>query len=628
MSEFDSKYSAKVLRIDLSSRKIWSDELEAATLRTLIGGYALGARYLYDEVPASVKWSEPENRLMFLGGVLSGTLIPGAGGLSVCTKGPMTGGAAASQAQGDFAAYLRRCGFLGVILQGACDDWSYLVIDEEGRVEFKDASHLLGQHTWDTPDLLAEEMGKKPREISVLSIGPAGENLVRWAAIVGNKGHVAPHNGVGAVMGSKKLKAVVVLRGKDKVPVKDVAKLRDVSERFMVPVKADKNGIRYYGTLNGVKGNYPTGNLPVKNYTTSLWDITDEQFEKFSGPYMNDNFESRRTRPCWACGNNHCTFMTITEGDYAGLDVEEPEYEQLSAFSANLGINDVGAATMLGNLVDRLGMDANEAGWICGLMMEAYDQGIFSSEELDGLDLSWGNVEGVKELLNRIARRQGIGDVLAEGVRIAVQELGRGTEEMGVYTLKGGTPRGHDHRARWGEMLDTVLSETAAHETSMLGNIDFEQFGLPPKLHPYDPEMIAEFEVKLRGGMQLEDSAVTCRFNTGVDVTLLSEAISAVTGWEFTREEGMEVGRRSVNVMRAFNIGNGLTAELEKPSQRYGSIPTDGPAQGQSIAPHFERMVQIYYSGMGWDEKGRPLPETLHALGLDQIAADLWKNAA
>jgi len=240
--------------------------------------------------------------------------------------------------------------------------------------------------------------------------------------------------------------------------------------------------------------------------------------------------------------------------------------------------------------------------------------------------MSWGNVEAARELLHKIAVREGIGDVLAEGVRRAVEKLGRGTEEIGIYTLKGGTPRGHDHRARWAEMLDTVLSESASHETSMLGSIDFEQFGLPSRLHPFDPDMMADFEVKLRGGMQLEDSAVTCRFNTGVNVSLLSEAIAAVTGWDFDREEGMEVGRRAVNVMRAFNIRNGLTADLERPSPRYGSTPKDGPAEDQNIAPHFEKMVQAYYEGMGWDAAGKPLPETLRALGLDKIASDLSES--
>lgn len=617
-------YDARVLRVDLSSGKVWIDELEPSTLRRYIGGYALGANYLYDEVPAEAEWSDPENRLMFLGGVLSGTLIPGSGGVTVCAKGPMTGGAAGTQAQGDFAAFLRRCGFLGVILSGASARWTYLLIDEDGEVQLRDAVHLVGKDTWDIVDALVADLGKKEREISVFSIGPAGENLVRWAGVVGNKGHAAMHNGIGAVMGSKRLKAVVVASGNTRVPVQDTRKLREISKRFMEPVKANKRGIHYYGTLNGVHNNYRAGNLPVKNYTTNVWDISEEQFETFSGPYLIEHFEPRRVRPCWACPNHHCMRMTITEGPYAGLVIEEPEYEQLSAFSANLGIDEVGSAAMLGNTVDRLGLDTNEAGWISGLVMECFDRGILTDEDTDGLHVTWGNAEAVRALLYRIARREGIGDVLAEGVRRAVEKIGRGAEEIGVYTLKGGTPRGHDHRARWSEMFDTVVSETGAHETSMFSGMNFEQFGLPAKLHPFDPDMIAEFEGQMRGGMQLEDSAVTCRFNTCVEVHLLTQAVSAVTGWDFGFDEGMAVGRRAIHTMRAFNIRSGLTSDMERPSTRYGSTPVDGPAEGQSIQPHFERMLRAYYERMGWDETGTPLPETLRAFGLEEVAEDLW----
>jgi aldehyde:ferredoxin oxidoreductase len=215
MTDTNQEYTAKVLKVDLTSGWFGTDELDAATLRKHIGGYALGAKYLYEEVPANVQWSDPENRLMILGGILAGTAMPGAGGVTVCAKGAMTGGAAATQAQGNFGTFIRRCGYLGVVVHGACKDWSYLYIDENGNAQLRDAGHLLGKDTWETVDAIAAELGKREQEISVLCIGPGGENLVRWAAIVGEKGHVAAHNGVGAVMGSKKLKAVVVVRGKE-----------------------------------------------------------------------------------------------------------------------------------------------------------------------------------------------------------------------------------------------------------------------------------------------------------------------------------------------------------------------------------------------------------------------------
>jgi aldehyde:ferredoxin oxidoreductase len=624
MSDVNQEYTAKVLKVDLSSGRFGVDELDAATLRKYIGGYALGAKYLYEEVPASAKWSDPENRLMFLPGVLTGTAMPGAGGVTVCAKGAMTGGAAATQAQGDFGAFLKRCGFLGVVLHGASNRWTYLVVDENGKAQLRDAEHLLGKDTWETVDAIVADLGKREREISVFCIGPGGENLVRWAAVIGDKGHVAAHNGVGAVMGSKKLKAVVAVRGKTSIPVKDAEKVREIGQKLMEPVKANQTGVHYYGTLAGVHRNYVAGTLPVKNYTTSVWDIPEEQYQKFTGPYIYEHFNAERDRPCWACSNRHCQAMTFPEGPYAGLEAEEPEYEQISAFSASLAINEVEPVVMLGNLADRLGLDVNETGWICSFVMECFDKGILTSKETDGLEVRWGDVQATRELILKIARREGIGDILAEGVRLASQEIGRGAQEIGIYTMKGAIPRGHDHRARWAEMFDTCVSESGALENSMLAGIDLTQFGLPAKVHPYDPDMLAQAESIMKGAMQLEDSAVTCRFNTNMNVVALSQAISAVTGWDFTFDEGMQVGRRAVHTMRAFNIRSGLTADMDRPSPRYGSTPVDGPAQGQSIAPHFEKMLQLYYQGMGWDETGKPLPETLRAFGLEKIVSDLW----
>ncbi len=621
--ESQDRYDAQVLRVDLSSREIVQEDVDEATLRRYVGGCAMGARYLYDEVPVGVEWSDPANRFMVFTGLLGGTRIAGSGGITVFAKGAMTGGAASTQAQGVFGAYLRLSGLMGLIFQGASETWSYLVIDENGNAELRDATHLLGKDTWETEDAIVSELGKTERDVSIISIGPAGENLVRWACVMGDKGHAAAHNGVGAVMGSKRLKAVAVVRARKAVPVKDVDRLRKIARAFIEPVIAAKGGIHYYGTLNNVHILHAVGSYPVKNYTTNVWDISEEDYEKFSGPYMHEHFEPTRPSPCWACPNRHCQMMTITEGPYAGMTVEEPEYEQMAAFSANLGINDVGAVMMLGNTIDRLGADTNEAGWVCSFAMECFERGILTSEDTDGLEITWGNAEAVRALLHKIAARQGIGDVLAEGVKRAAHKIGRGAEELGIYTLKGGTPRGHDHRARWTEMFDTSVSESGTMDNTPLA-ADLTQFGLPEKFDPFDPDMLAKLEGKMKGAMQFEDSLVTCRFNTRLDIRLLAEAVSSVTGWDFTFEEAMQVGRRAINTMRAFNIRNGITGDLDRPSSRYSSTPKDGPASGKSIAPHFEKMLQDYYQLMGWDETGKPLPETLLDLGLEKVAADLW----
>ena len=614
----------KILRVDLSRGVITPEPIDDAVLRKYIGGYALAAKYLYEEVPVDASWGALENRLMFLGGVLSGTPIPGSGGITISARGALTGGGAATQSQGVCGAYLKRCGFLGIVVEGAGAAWQYLLIRKDGTAQLLPADHLRGKDTWETVDVLTAELDRTEREISVLAIGPAGEQLVRWSGLVIDKGHAALHNGIGAVMGSKRLKAVVIERGTRPVPLHDRDTLTGLAKYIIDTVKIDKKGVHYFGTLDGVHRNYAGGQLPIRNYTTSVWDIAPEQFDKFSGPYMNEHFEPKRQRPCWACPNRHCQFMKITEGPYEGMVVEEPEYEQMSAFGPNLGIDDVTAVMMLSNLVDRLGLDVNEAGWTCSCLMELSERGIINADELDGLAMTWGNVESVRSLLVKIATRDGVGDMLAGGVKETVKAIGRGAADIGIYTLKGNTPRGHDHRGRWTEMFDTCISESGALESDIARRLDLTQFGLPQKLHPFDPDFVAKVEALTKGSMQLEDSVVTCRFHTRTDVRLLAKAIAAVTGWDFDFDEAMQVGRRAINTMRAFNIRSGITGELDRPSPRYGSTPTDGPAAGKSIAPHFAEMVQTYYRLMGWSDEGIPLPDTLKDLDLEEIARDLW----
>lgn len=622
----NDSYTARILNVDLTNSEISVEELDEQTLRKYLGGCSLGTHILYRDVTEVMEHTDPRNPLMIFTGVLGGTAIPGSGGITVSAKGGLTGGAASTQAQGAFGAFMRLTGYIGIVIRGACDDWSYLAIDEDGNAEIRSGTHLVGKDTWETVDALVEEFDVSEKNLSVASIGPAGEHLVRWSAVMVDKGHAAGHNGVGAVMGSKKLKAIAIPRSRSKVPVRDQKALADVARRVREPVIATDAGVHYYGTLNGVQNNYAMGNLPVRNYTTSVWDISDEQFEKFSGPWLHENFEPERGEVCWACSNAHCQTMTITEGPYAGDKSEEPEYEQLSAFSANLGITEIGSVFKLGNTVDRLGLDTNEAGWICSFVMECFEKKILTGVDTNGLEMYWGNAEATRQLLHMISMREGIGDRLAEGVKRVAADIGNGAEEIGVFTKKGGTPRGHDHRARWTELFDTVVSDSGALDNT-LAVADLTQFGLPEKIDPFDPDMLAQAEGKMKGAIQFEDSLVTCHFNTLSNIELLSEAVAAVTGWDFTPEEAMEVGRRAVNTMRAFNIRNGITGDLDAPSKRYGSTPIDGPAEGKAFMEGFGKMLQDYYELMGWDENGTPLPETLEKVGLPEAVAELWPDS-
>lgn len=599
-------YAGKFLRVDLTLEQLSDVFFDEETLRKFIGGTGIGIKILYEEVLPELNWSDPENRIIIASGPLGGTSIPGSGTISLVTKGALTNGATSVQANGFFGAFLKFSGYDGIIIQGAAKRWLYLHI-EDGKAELKDAKHLFGMNNYEVGDAVRQELGKKEREMSVLSIGPASENLVRFSGVYVDKGHSASHNGSGAVMGSKKLKAIAVARGKGKISVNDGERLRRVKTH---------GGIKTYGVTYRLYKE-AEGKLPIKNYTTSIWQINDEKAEKFSEKYIIENVESKPS-PCWACSCNHCNMMTIPEGPYKGLVVEEPEYEQMCAMGPVIGNKEAFSAFMLAKVCDELGIENNEAGWLVGWVMECYEKGYLTKEDLGGLEMEWGNVEAVKQLFYMIANRQGIGDLLAEGVMRASQKIGGEAAKCAIYTMKGNTPRTYDHRSVWGEMFDTVVSNTSTIEThpSVMAQ---------PALGP-GHAIEASTQVALtKGLMSIENSVGTCRFQTMMNATIISEAVSAVTGWDFTPEEAKTVGLRAVNMMRAYNIRCGIKKEHDYPSERYGSTPVDGPSKGISVMDCWDEMLVNYYTLMGWDvETGKPLPETLKNLGLEHIIKDIW----
>lgn len=620
-------YAGKILRVDLTSGKITEEKIDKETARKYIGGTCLGAKYLYEEVSPGIDWSDEANRLIIASGPLAGTRFPGSGTFSVVTKGALTNGAATSQANGFFGAFLRFSGFDGIILQGAIKRLSYLYI-HDGLAELKEATHLAGKDTWETEDIVKKELGKKDHEMSVYSIGPAGENLVRFAAITGDRGHVAGHNGVGAVMGSKKLKAIAVARGGSKIPMMDEEAFSGMAREVRQILETDPASRGYYlwGTLTGVTMLEKSGGLPIKNYLTNIYNISPEDLEKFGPEYIRGKFEPK-PHPCWACNMHHCHMLKIPDGPYAGLIVEEPEYEQFAACGPVIGVTDVASAIMLSHEVDILGLENNEAGWIIGFVMECYEKGILTKDDCGGLEMTWGNAEAARELLRRIATRQGLGDLLAEGVKRASERLGKEAPNIGIYTMKGNSPRGHDHRSAWLEMFDTSVSNTGTIETSRLVQRQF--LGLPKITDPttISPEDTVTDVALCKGSMQFEDSLGICRFTGRTDIPIYNRAIKAATGLELTLEDDMEIGRRAVHLLRAFNIRCGITAEMDAPSPRYGSTPVDGAFKGRNILPYWNDMRSKYYEMMGWDKKtGKPLPETLKKFGLEHVIPDLWEK--
>jgi aldehyde:ferredoxin oxidoreductase len=609
-------YLGRMLRVDLSKEKISIDELNQPFIEKWVGGAGFGAHYLYEEVAQGVEWSDPENRLIWTSGPLAGSGVYGAGTFNVAGKGPMTNLAGCSQAMGFFGAYLKFSGFDGIVFQGRAAHLVYLWI-KDGKAEIRDASHLAGKDVWETEDAIRKELGAKEKEVSVFGIGPAGENRVFYAAIVGDRGHLAAHNGLGAVMGSKNLKAVVVYRGKRNFKIKDPERLKESNEALFDFAKGF-GPFYQWGTGGGFSALYGIGCLPVKNYTTDIYP----KHEQMNGQYMRTHFEIR-SKPCYMCRIAHVKEVTVTEGPYRGFIGEEPEFELLAAWGPQIGNTDLGAVVMLSNEVDRLGLDCNEASWTIGWVMECYEKGVFSKKDLDGLEMNWGNVEAVRTMLNKISRREGIGDLLAQGVMRASQKIRGEAADWAIYTLKGCSPRSHDHRGgRWAELFDTCTTNTSTIESTWAG-VHTQMVDLPTITDPFSHEEMSTMNAKYNGIRMFDDCLGTCRI-ASPHPKLQIDCLNAVTGWSLSLEDAFMIGRRVVNQLRVFNFLHGMRKEDERPSKRYGSIPVDGPAKGKNIMEKWDWMLENYYALMGWDLKtGKPLPETLKKLGLEELIKDL-----
>ena len=610
-------YAGHLLRVDLGQEKFEKIPLDSSFVEKFIGGTGFGAKFLYDEVPPGINWSDAENRVIISTGPLGGSRVSGTGTFSVISKGPMTDHAGTTQANGFFGAFLKSAGFDGIIIQGKARGPCQLII-QDGKVEFLDAGHLWGLDTRETEDRIRKD-GDYGKEISVYCIGPAAENGIRFSVLCGDHGHVASKNGMGAVLASKNLKALVAVQGSHRVPVHDESLLKKLAEELLQKARTNKGGvIHQWGTAGILSNLYITGLLPVRNYTTNLFPA----HEKVNGQAIRKTLKLE-PKPCWRCGVRHSHFVKVLEGPYAGYEGEEPEYECVAAFGPLIGQEDIGAIVMLSDLADRLGMDVNETGWMVAWVMECYERGIFTKKDTHGLEMTWGNVEAAKGLIQKIAQREGIGDLLANGVMRAAEKIGGEARDCAVYTRKGATPRGHDHRGRWSEMLDTCISTTSTLEATSGGGPRPELYGFPPVKDPFDPEEVVDSNVLVNGYRVFEDSLGICNFNS-VDPQLTIDCVNAVTGWRLDLKSAIRMGLRTIHRLRIFNLRQNQDISLEAPSKRYGSAPSDGPCQGKGISSYWKKMRERYYKGMGWDkETGWPLPETLEKLNLDELISDL-----
>jgi aldehyde:ferredoxin oxidoreductase len=607
-------YIRKMLRVDLSNGKITEESIDPKLLYQYVGGSGLGVRLLYDETIPGLDPYDPRNRIVIAVGPLTGTLVPGSGIYSITGRNTLTGLLTTAHSNGFFGARLRYAGYDALIIQGKSDKLVYLNIND-GLATIEDASRLAGKGTFATDLWLRKKYGEAgiDHHISVASIGPAGENLVRFACLVNDRGHIAATGGVGALMGSKGLKAIVV-QGNKAIPI-DPAD----SEAFLENIKqwrdeAHNTGMGKTTGKTGTIGNFLSmhskGWVPVKNLTTNVFPGT----EKFNVDYIRKKAHKCVPRSCYNCTFTHCHAVQVTRGPYKGAIGEEVEYEILAGFGPNWGIYDPGTTTMFNTLNDDLGMDAKELSFLISMMMEGYEKGMIDKEQLGGIDLKWGDAEAAAEMMRRICRREGIGDILAEGVKRSADTLGGEFPNIAVYVKKGNAPHIHDPRSRWGTLFNQVVSDMGSQEAvdfTAKGSADLEME--KPTAEP--DEYLGEVNAKSAWWRQFQECLIYCYYQTASGKTMI-KTLNNLTGSDYDMEHAMKIGKRVVNLMRMFNIREGMTREHDSFSPRLGTPPLDGPAQGKSIKPTFDIVLQAYYKMSGWDQEGVPVRALLEELDL------------
>jgi aldehyde:ferredoxin oxidoreductase len=618
-------YAGRILRVDLTTGKMETQELEDGFAKRFLGGKGLGGKVLYDEVPAKSDPLSPENRVIISNGPLTGTAAF-APKCSFVTKSPLTGGWLDCTLGGFVGSELRFAGYDALVISGKAQDPVYLWINDE-KVELRKAAHLWGKTTHETERTIKKELGDQ--RIRVASIGPGGENLVRFACITGDLYRQAGRGGVGAVWGSKNLKALAV-RGSGKVGLADGPSFAKHTRELNKLLKEEGETMTTYGTMWLVEPLNDYGMLPTRNFQEAVF----EGAEKIDGEALVKTLKTKNGQ-CHGCALHCANICDVKESEFGPFQIEGPEYETTCLLGSNCGLDDLKAIAYLNLLCDQLGIDTMSTGNAIAFAMECYQRGILTSTDVDGLELNWGNTRTMVELVKRIAVREGVGNVLAEGVARAAKEIGREAPQLAMH-VKGMEIPGYDPRGELGMGLAYATADRGACHLrawtiyeEVMGNLDrFSPEGKPmlvvARMHR-KVVMDALGICEMMGLLPIFASLLTDA--AGWKVDLLYNRVYEKLLEDFIIDEGKTgVGERVCNLARAFNVREGFGKKDDTLPQRFftESVP-EGPVKGHPIRPgDFDTMLNEYYELSGWDENGVPKREKLLELGLEKVARDLW----
>jgi len=606
-------YTGNVLRINLTNRHITTEPLREEAATSYIGGRGLGVKYLFDEVPAGADPLGEENTLYFVTSPLAGTASQSSSRWMLVTKSPQTGTVIRSTGGADFGHQLKAAGFDMIAVEGKADHPVMIVI-HNSIATIRDAAHLWGKEipTDTLQEMIRKELGNEKMQIAC--IGPSGENKTRYAAIMSGR-RSASRGGVGTVMGSKNLKAVAVT-GNRPVAVADGDRLVEMTRNIVSDARGTHlyEGFSHLGTPGMTALLHEMGMHPVKNFQESRMpdfsglgpDKLDELFVKDEG--------------CFGCFIKCGALFQVKKGPYRGKPVAGPEYETMWSFGANLYNTDLGFVMAANKLCDDYGMDTISAGSSIGFAMELFEKGILSKNDVDGLDLSWGNHRDAYRLLEKIAEREGIGDLLALGTKRAADTIGNGTEKSAMH-VKGMEIPAYEPRGAKAHGLNFATSTIgASHMTGYCGQ---ELFGIPEQVDRFTTEGKGALLKANQDRTAAYDSLLICGFPASFHWMCpehYAELLFAATGIETFRDEEYirTAGERVYNLEKAFNVREGFNRKDDVLPQRFITEPVhDGPAKGQIF--EMDILLDDYYTARGWDvTTGVPLPETMEQLDLTE----------
>jgi aldehyde:ferredoxin oxidoreductase len=599
----------RLLDIDLSKGKTGERVIPDDMLEGYLGGRGLGARLLFDMLPAGTEPLSPENVLFFLTGPLTGTKVPGSSKFVVITKSPLTQAWCDSYSSGRLSIELKKLGYDGMIIRGKSNHPCYLRIDDEG-VRIKGADAIWGKDSFETDRILKET--KEDPSAGITSIGPAGERLCRFACINSELYRQAGRGGVGAVMGSKNLKAIVI-KGKGRVHQHDRKKLVALNQQnYQRSRKSEVAKARMrYGTPLTLNITHAGGILPTKNFQFGTWEKALEKIDA-EGVY-----KSRISRKACISCFTPCSLVTrASSGKYQGTTVEGPEYETLSMFGSNLLIDSLPEIIQANVLCDSLGLDTISTGNVIGFAMECFERGLISPTQTEGLEIRFGDGEASLAAIEMMAKRRGFGDILAEGVRKMAVHIGKGSDQFAMH-VKGMEFPGYDPRGAFGSALSYAVSPRGACHRRAWPPAK-EILGEYP---PYTVEGKAEMVKGLYDENCILHSLLVCDFQSKfIPLSLedYAQYFQAVTGDEISRADFLSIAERIETLIRMFNAREGLTRKDDTLPQRTLNEPLpDGPAKGQCIGDgNLNRMIDEYYAARGWDSFGIPTQETLKKVQL------------